>query len=62
MIDAGLYRRLFAELAEIGRGPGGWNRMAWGPGEDAAREWFRSAARALGLEIVQDPAVGGRAG
>ena len=38
MIDAGLYRRLFAELAAIGRGPGGWNRMAWGPGEDAARD------------------------
>jgi len=26
------------------------------PVEDAAREWFRSAAGALGLEIVQDPA------
>ncbi len=56
MIDAGLYRRLFAELAAIGRGPSGWNRMAWGPGEDAAREWFRSTGRELGLEIVQDPA------
>jgi N-carbamoyl-L-amino-acid hydrolase len=56
VIDADLYRRLFGELAEIGRGPGGWNRMAWGPGEDAAREWFLSAAGALGLEIVQDPA------
>ena len=38
VIDAGLYRRLFAELAAIGREPGGWNRMAWGPGEDAARD------------------------
>jgi N-carbamoyl-L-amino-acid hydrolase len=56
VIDAGLYRRLFAELAAIGRGPGGWNRMAWGPGEDAARDWFSAAATALGLEIVQDPA------
>ena len=56
MIDAGLYRRLFAELAAIGRDPGGWNRMAWGPGEDAARAWFVSAAEALGLEVVQDPA------
>ena len=45
VIDAGLYRRLFAELAAIGREPGGWNRMAWGPGEDAAREWFRATAR-----------------
>jgi N-carbamoyl-L-amino-acid hydrolase len=57
VIDAGLYRRLFAELAAIGRGPGGWNRMAWGPGEDAAREWFRATAGALGLELVQDPAA-----
>jgi N-carbamoyl-L-amino-acid hydrolase len=57
VIDADLYRRLFGELAEIGRGPGGWNRMAWGPGEDAARDWFRSAATALGLEVVQDPAA-----
>ena len=51
MIDADLYRRLFAELAAIGRGPGGWNRMAWGPGEDAARDWFRATrggARARG--------------
>jgi N-carbamoyl-L-amino-acid hydrolase len=47
---------LFAELAAIGREPGGWNRMAWGPGEDAAREWFRASAAALGLEVVQDPA------
>ena len=56
MIDASLYRRLFAELAEIGREAGGWNRMAWGPGEDAAREWFRSTATALGLAVEQDPA------
>jgi N-carbamoyl-L-amino-acid hydrolase len=56
VIDGALYRRLFAELAEIGRGARGWNRMAWGPGEDAAREWFRSTAAALGLEVVQDPA------
>ncbi len=56
MIDAELYRRLFAELAAIGREPGGWNRMAWGPGEDAARAWFRATAEALGLELLQDPA------
>jgi len=56
VIDAGLYRRLFAELAAIGREPGGWNRMAWGAGEEAAREWFRSTAAALGLELIQDPA------
>jgi len=57
VIDAALYRRLFGELAAIGREPGGWNRMAWGPGEDAARDWFRATAAALGLEIVQDPAA-----
>jgi N-carbamoyl-L-amino-acid hydrolase len=57
VIDADLYRRLFAELAGIGHGPGGWNRMAWGPGEDAAREWFRSAGTSLGLEVVQDLAA-----
>ena len=45
VIDAALYRRLFAELAAIGREPGGWNRMAWGPGEDAARAWFRATRR-----------------
>jgi beta-ureidopropionase / N-carbamoyl-L-amino-acid hydrolase len=56
VIDAGLYRRLFAELAAIGREPGGWNRMAWGPGEDAARAWFSATATTLGLEVEQDPA------
>jgi beta-ureidopropionase / N-carbamoyl-L-amino-acid hydrolase len=56
VIDADLFRRLFGELAAIGREPGGWNRMAWGPGEDAARDWFRATAADLGLEITQDPA------
>ncbi len=56
MIDAALYRRLFAELAAIGRDAGGWNRMAWGPGEDEARAWFRTSAGALGLALEQDPA------
>ena len=61
VIDAGLYRRLFAELAAIGRGPGGWNRMAWGPGEDAARDWFRAAAaraRAGGRARTRPPTCG----
>ena len=54
MIDRGLYRRLFAELAAIGRGPGGWNRMAWGPGEDAARDWLykRMAAHKAVDEMI----------
>jgi N-carbamoyl-L-amino-acid hydrolase len=56
MIDADLYRRLFAELAAIGRGHDGWNRLAWGPGEDAARAWFAQTASSLGLVVVDDPA------
>jgi N-carbamoyl-L-amino-acid hydrolase len=57
VIDAGLYRRLFAELAAIGRADAGWERLAWGPGEDAARAWFQATAAALGLEVVRDPAA-----
>ena len=56
MIDPELYRRLHGELAAIGRTERGWNRLAWGPEEEAARDWFRSTARQLGLAIVQDPA------
>ena len=56
MIDPALYRRLHAELAAIGRSERGWNRLAWGPEEEAARDWFRATARQLGLAIVQDPA------
>jgi N-carbamoyl-L-amino-acid hydrolase len=55
-IDASLYRRLFAELAEIGAGPTGWNRLAWGPLEDDARSWFLLSASSLGLEVEQDGA------
>jgi beta-ureidopropionase / N-carbamoyl-L-amino-acid hydrolase len=55
-IDAELYRRLFAELAAIGTGPGGWNRLAWGPLEDDARSWFLARATDLGLEVEQDGA------
>lgn len=56
MIDPALYRRLHGELAEIGRTERGWNRLAWGPGEEEARGWFRETAGALGLVVVQDPA------
>jgi N-carbamoyl-L-amino-acid hydrolase len=55
-IDADLYRRLFAELAAIGAGPAGWNRLAWGPQEDDARSWFLVTASELGLEVEQDGA------
>ena len=56
MIDPALYRRLHGELAAIGRTERGWNRLAWGPEEEAARDGFRSTARRLGLAVVQDPA------
>jgi beta-ureidopropionase / N-carbamoyl-L-amino-acid hydrolase len=55
-IDVELYRRLFAELAAIGAGPTGWNRLAWGPLEDDARSWFIARATDLGLEVEQDGA------
>lgn len=55
-IDADLYRRLFAELAAIGRDPSGWNRLAWGPLEDDARSWFIARATDIGLEVEQDGA------
>jgi N-carbamoyl-L-amino-acid hydrolase len=56
VIDPALYRRLRAGIDAVGREPSGWNRLAWGPGEDAGRDWFRSEARALGLGVVDDPA------
>ena len=55
-IDEGLYRRLFAELAAIGGGPTGWNRLAWGPLEDDARSWFLARSTDIGLEVEQDGA------
>ena len=55
-VDADLYRRLFAELAAIGAGTGGWNRLAWGPAEDEARSWFIARATELQLEVEQDGA------
>jgi N-carbamoyl-L-amino-acid hydrolase len=55
-IDADLYRRLFSELAAIGAGPTGWNRLAWGPLEEDARSWFLARSTELGLEVEQDGA------
>jgi N-carbamoyl-L-amino-acid hydrolase len=56
VIDAVLYRRLSSDLAAIGAGPTGWNRLAWGPREDEARDWFRASASELGLALEQDGA------
>ena len=45
----------FAELARIGRDPGGgWRRLAWTPQDRAARDWFRRRAGELGLSVEQD--------
>jgi N-carbamoyl-L-amino-acid hydrolase len=56
VIDADLYRRLRTGIDAVGRTPTGWDRIAWGPGEDAARDWFRAEAGALGLRVTDDPA------
>jgi N-carbamoyl-L-amino-acid hydrolase len=50
------FARWFSELADIGRTDTGWNRVAWGPLEAEAREWFRGVAGELGLEVRQDGA------
>jgi beta-ureidopropionase / N-carbamoyl-L-amino-acid hydrolase len=51
------FERCFEGLAAIGRDPaGGWTRLAWTAEDAAARDWFRAAARARGLEVDQDAA------
>ena len=50
------FLRWFAELADIGRTPTGWNRVAWTPLEVEAQEWFRGAATGIGLEVRKDGA------
>ena len=50
------FLRWFAELADIGRTPTGWNRVAWTPLEVEAQEWFRGAATGIGLEVRRDGA------
>ena len=46
----------FGELAAIGHGEGGWNRLAWSPLEAEARAWFSRTATSIGLEVQQDGA------
>ena len=46
----------FGELAAIGYGEGGWNRLAWSPLEAEARAWFSRTATSIGLEVQQDGA------
>jgi beta-ureidopropionase / N-carbamoyl-L-amino-acid hydrolase len=46
----------FAQLADIGRTPSGWNRVAWSPLEVEAQEWFQRTAEGIGLEVRKDGA------
>ncbi len=46
----------FDELAAIGRGDSGWNRLAWSPLEAEARAWFTRVAGSIGLTLQQDGA------
>jgi beta-ureidopropionase / N-carbamoyl-L-amino-acid hydrolase len=48
--------RWFGELAEIGRTPTGWNRVAWTPLEAEAQRWFSGVAESIGLEVRRDGA------
>jgi N-carbamoyl-L-amino-acid hydrolase len=50
------FRQWFDELAAIGHGESGWNRVAWTEGERDARAWFTGVTRELGLEQRQDGA------
>jgi beta-ureidopropionase / N-carbamoyl-L-amino-acid hydrolase len=46
----------FGELADIGRTPTGWNRVAWTPLEVEAQRWFEAKAESIGLEVRRDGA------
>jgi N-carbamoyl-L-amino-acid hydrolase len=50
------FEACFGGLAAIGRGPGGWTRLAWTEEDRAARAWFRAEAEARGLAVEQDRA------
>ncbi|MGC3994426.1 MAG: allantoate amidohydrolase [Propionicimonas sp.] len=46
---------LLAELAAVGRNPGGgYTRLAWDGATMTLREWFVGAAAGLGLEVSED--------
>lgn len=50
------FRKLWAELAGIGRDPatGGYLRYAWSPAELACRDWFVAEATSRGLAVRSD--------
>lgn len=50
------FLRWFSELADIGRTPTGWNRVAWTPLEVEAQRWFAGVALSIGLEVRRDGA------
>ncbi|MCE0486042.1 allantoate amidohydrolase [Ornithinimicrobium sediminis] len=46
---------MWAELAEIGRGPsGGYRRFAWTPEDRQLREWFAGECARRGLDLTED--------
>lgn len=57
-VGAGSYRRLWAELAPVGRDPrsGGYRRFACTSVDRDLREWFAGALAARGMECVVDRA------
>ncbi len=50
------FRRLWADLAPIGRDPasGGYRRFAWTSADLTLREWFAAEARRRGLDLTTD--------
>jgi N-carbamoyl-L-amino-acid hydrolase len=48
------FRRLWAELAPIGRTDRGYLRYAWGGAELACRDWFRAQAEQRGMTVEAD--------
>lgn len=49
------FRRLWSDLAPIGRRPsGGYQRFAWTDEDARLREWFVAQAEERGLEVVTD--------
>lgn len=50
------YQQMWAELEPIGRDPssGGYRRFVWNDADLTLREWFRGAAAARSMEVVED--------
>ena len=50
------YRRMWSELADVGREPatGGYRRYAWTNADATLREWFAAEASRRGLDVTTD--------